>query len=77
MQTHQEVISKGVNDGISGSGGSFPSPVSYNLIFLTAGISFDYINFIRNCIKKKDSDDQTAIGWFTKTHVKDLFTLKR
>ena len=36
MQTHQEVISKVVNNGISGSGGSFPSPVSYNLIFLTA-----------------------------------------
>ena len=42
------------------------------LIFLTAAIRFDYINFICNCIKKKDSDDQTAIGWFTKTHVKDL-----
>ena len=38
MQTHQEVISKGVNNGISGSGGSFPSPVSYNLIFLTVAL---------------------------------------
>jgi MFS family permease len=38
MQTHQEVISKGVNNGISGSGGSFPSPISYNLIFLTAAV---------------------------------------
>jgi hypothetical protein len=38
MQTHQEVISKGVNNGISSSGGSFPSPVSYNLIFLTAAL---------------------------------------
>jgi MFS family permease len=38
MQTHQEVISKGVNNGISGSGGFFPSPVSYNLIFLTAAL---------------------------------------
>lgn len=38
MQTHQEVISKGVNSGISGSGGSFPSPISYNLIFLTAAL---------------------------------------
>jgi MFS family permease len=34
MQTHQEVIAKGV----SGSGGSFPSPISYNLIFLTAAL---------------------------------------
>ena len=38
MQTRQEVISKGVNNGITGSGGSFPSPVSYNLIFLTAAL---------------------------------------
>src|SRR5919202_814337 len=38
MQTHQEVISKGVNNSISGSGGSFPSPISYNLIFLTAAL---------------------------------------
>jgi hypothetical protein len=36
MQTHQEVISKGVNNSISG--GSFPSPISYNLIFLTAAL---------------------------------------
>jgi MFS family permease len=35
MQTHQEMISKGVS---SNSGGSFPSPVSYNLIFLTAAV---------------------------------------
>lgn len=32
MQTHQE-IAKGVN-----SGGSFPSPLSYDLIFLTAAL---------------------------------------
>ena len=38
MQTNQEVISNGVNIGISGSGVSFPSPVSYNLIFLTAAL---------------------------------------
>ncbi len=38
MQTHQEVISKGVNNGISGSGGSLTSPASYNLIFLTAAL---------------------------------------
>jgi MFS family permease len=38
MQTHQEVISKGVNNSISGNGGSFPSPISYNLIFLTAAL---------------------------------------
>ena len=36
MQTHQEVISKGV--GSNNSGGSFPSPISYNLIFLTAAV---------------------------------------
>jgi MFS family permease len=36
MQTHQEVIAKGVNNSISG--GSFPSPISYNLIFLTAAL---------------------------------------
>jgi MFS family permease len=36
MQTNQEVISKGVNNSISG--GSFPSPISYNLIFLTAAL---------------------------------------
>ena len=35
MQTHQEVISKGVS---SNSGASFPSPISYNLIFLTAAV---------------------------------------
>src|ERR671930_870930 len=35
MQTHQEMISKGVS---SNSGGSFPSPISYNLIFLTAAV---------------------------------------
>ena len=35
MQTHQEMISKGVS---SNSGGSFPSPVSYNRIFLTAAV---------------------------------------
>jgi len=34
MQTHQEVIAKVV----SGSGSSFPSPISYNLIFLTAAL---------------------------------------
>jgi MFS family permease len=35
MQTHQEVITKGVS---SSNGGSFPSPTSYNLIFLTAAV---------------------------------------
>jgi MFS family permease len=35
MQTHQEMISKGVSSNI---GGSFPSPVSYNLIFVTAAV---------------------------------------
>jgi MFS family permease len=35
MQTHQEVISKGVS---SSNEGSFPSPTSYNLIFLTAAV---------------------------------------
>ncbi|MFL6337506.1 MAG: MFS transporter [Nitrososphaeraceae archaeon] len=35
MQTHQEMISKGVS---SNSGGSFPSPISYNMIFLTAAL---------------------------------------
>ena len=35
MQTHQEVIAKGVSGN---SGGSFPSPISYNLIFLTAAL---------------------------------------
>ena len=38
MQTHQEAISKGLNNAISGSGDSFPSPISYNLIFLTAAL---------------------------------------
>jgi MFS family permease len=41
MQTHQEVIAKGVSSSSSGIGnseGSFPSPISYNLIFLTAAI---------------------------------------
>jgi MFS family permease len=36
MQTHQEVIAKGVNNSING--GSFPSSISYNLIFLTAAL---------------------------------------
>jgi MFS family permease len=35
MQTHQEMLSKGIS---SNSEGSFPSPVSYNLIFLTAAV---------------------------------------
>ena len=35
MQSHQEMISKGVSSNI---GGSFPSPVSYNLIFVTAAV---------------------------------------
>ena len=35
MQTHQEVIAKGISGS---SGGSFPSPISYNLIFLTAAL---------------------------------------
>jgi MFS family permease len=36
MQTHQEVIAKGVSS--SGGVGSFPSPISYNLIFVTAAL---------------------------------------
>jgi MFS family permease len=36
MQTHQEVITKGVSS--SNREGSFPSPISYNLIFLTAAL---------------------------------------
>jgi hypothetical protein len=37
MQTHQEIISKGVNSN-SISGGSFPSTIFYNLIFLTTAL---------------------------------------
>ena len=47
MQTHQE-LAKGVGSG------SFPSPVSYNLIFLTAAVNFGYISFNRDDIEKKD-----------------------
>jgi MFS family permease len=36
MQTHQEVITNGVNNSVGR--GSFPSPISYNLIFLTAAL---------------------------------------
>src|SRR5919109_3181567 len=38
MQTHQEEIAKGVSGSSSNSGGSFPSQISYNLIFLTAAL---------------------------------------
>jgi MFS family permease len=47
MQTHQEVIAKGVS-----SGGSFPSPISYNLIFLTAA-SISAISIVLVTILKR------------------------
>ena len=47
MQTHQE-LAKGVTTG------SFPSPISYNLIFLTASIDFSVIYHACNNFTKKD-----------------------
>lgn len=35
MQTHQQELAKGVS---SSGGSSFPSPISYDLIFLTAAL---------------------------------------
>ena len=44
MQSHQEVVANGVNNRMSGS--SFPSPISYNLIFVTAAlVSATFIAF--------------------------------
>ena len=48
MQTHQ-VFAKGVSSGST----SFPSPISYNLIFLTARINFCYIYCTCTHFKKK------------------------
>ncbi|PWU81264.1 MAG: hypothetical protein DLM72_07945 [Candidatus Nitrosopolaris wilkensis] len=49
MQTHQELV-KGVTTG------SFPSPISYNLIFLTAtlisAISITLVMILRRRIKQ-------------------------
>jgi hypothetical protein len=54
LQTYQE-IAKGLSNG---SGGSFPSPLSYNLIFLSH-IDFGYIYWICNLFKKNDNVDDT------------------
>jgi MFS family permease len=54
MQTHQELV-KGV------SGGSFPSPISYNLIFLTAAlISAISIAFVL-ILKRKMTQSQSTL----------------
>ncbi len=47
MQTHQE-LARGV------TAGSFPSPISYNLIFLTASLDFSHIYYTCNNFTKKD-----------------------
>jgi MFS family permease len=59
MQTHQE-IAKGVNGG-----GSFPSPLSYDLIFLTAGaisvLSVILVIILRRKITQSDSKSKLRI----------------
>jgi MFS family permease len=59
MQTHQEVISKGVS---SNSGGSFPSPISYNLIFLTAAVVSTISIALVTVLKRKMMITQPLIG---------------
>ena len=54
LQTYQE-IAKGLS---SRSGGSFPSPLSYNLIFLSH-FDFGYIYWICNLFKRNDNVDDT------------------
>jgi MFS family permease len=60
MQTHQE-IAKGVNGG----GGSFPSPLSYDLIFLTAAaisvLSVLLVIILRKRITQSDSESKLRI----------------
>jgi MFS family permease len=59
MQTHQE-IAKGVNGG-----GSFPSPLSYDLIFLTAAaisvLSVLLVIILRRRITQSDSESRLRI----------------
>lgn len=59
MQTHQEVISKGVS---SNSGGSFPSPISYNLIFLTAAVVSTISIALVTVLKRKMMITQPLVG---------------
>ena len=59
MQTHQEVISKGVS---SNSGGSFPSPISYNLIFLTAAVVSTISIALVTVLKRKMMIRQPLVG---------------
>jgi MFS family permease len=59
MQTNQEVISKGVS---SNSGGSFPSPISYNLIFLTAAVVSTISIALVAVLKRKMMITQPLVG---------------
>jgi MFS family permease len=59
MQTHQEMISKGVSSNI---GGSFPSPVSYNLIFLTAAVVSTISIALVMILKRNMMTTQTLVG---------------
>ncbi|MFL6431103.1 MAG: MFS transporter [Nitrososphaeraceae archaeon] len=59
MQTHQEMISKGVS---SNSGGSFPSPISYNLIFLTATVVSTISIALVTVLKRKMMVTQPLVG---------------
>jgi MFS family permease len=56
MQTHQEVISS------SNSGGSFPSPISYNLIFLTAAVVSTISIALAIVLKRKMMIIQPLVG---------------
>jgi MFS family permease len=59
MQTHQEVISKGVS---SNRGGSFPSPISYDLIFLTAAVVSTISIALVTVLKRKMMITQPLVG---------------
>ena len=59
MQTHQEVITKEVS---SISGGCFPSPISYNLIFLTAALVSTISIALVIILKRKMMITQPLIG---------------
>ncbi|MFL6470413.1 MAG: MFS transporter [Nitrososphaeraceae archaeon] len=59
MQTHQEMVSKGVS---SNSGGSFPLPISYNLIFLTAAVVSTISIALVMILKRKMMITQPLVG---------------
>jgi hypothetical protein len=53
------MISKGVSSNI---GGSFPSPVSYNLIFLTAAVVSTISIALVMILKRNMMTTQTLVG---------------